>query len=424
MLNIDRNRFDSFIVIGLILLYMLFSAAFILESVAKHFLTEVYVKGLIQNFRNVFPVLAIIIIVYKIFAGLKLSKASFKLATIGIAITLFGFFVGAVNYSVSSLEFLSHFHAYISFVVISFSCSLLSPKLDDNFYKYLGFISFCFLCMCAYFVFIILIKTSGSTALSLTIYSLGIPLCYYMTKARPSVLYYGSLILAVLTFKRGIWVSVASVIFIGQKLNKKFSVFRISPLLIFSIGMLSLFVLLLSVYSDAADLNKLQNLFHSKLFKDSKNASGTMDLLTSGRVTNFFAVIYELEIRNSLLTGLGFGATYDASYGSNRETWITSGVDVIFLHFWLMHGLVIGTILFVAVVLFVLNNYRILSVHRERYFVFLYLLLVFNFTNSIFTFIPWDPIWPIIIGLIIGHKRLIRNVKIINMSRMPVKTGI
>lgn len=146
-------------------------------------------------------------------------------------------------------------------------------------------------------------------------------------------------------------------------------------------------------------------IFDRLIARFANRDSVDIDSISSGRLGNFWAITTQLTGGWSVLTGLGFGAMIDLNKGTSLDEWITSGADVLPMHLWMLHGLIVGTLVLVVIVFFLIRVSRYSRFHSDPWFNIWLIMFALNFINSWFTFVPWDPIWPVSAGLLLARMR-------------------
>lgn len=407
-----RNRdlppsFHTKVAFIAVLLYVFFGIAFIAESVAHHFIQAFYISGVLLYVRVVVMTTAAMGMLIFLTLAAKISRHVILLSLIGFLVLAFSavagfFFQNSVN------PFFSHFQYYLSFIIVLMTCAFLTRLDATKLIVSIKRMAYGLLVAVFAIILFVYLTTPPEFELSLNMTLAIFPLAYFLSATHHSNSYgkLVSTIIIFLTMKRGLWITAVIGLMIGGvKLRRR-------HLLRNGLGIALLFVLTLSaMLSGGIDIQKpFLNLIErlaTRFEFDGTDLLSNVDAISSGRLGNMFAILGDLQHKGALFSGLGFGATIDLNSGTVLAEWITSGADVILLHFWMLHGVLIGTILIGALTWFVFKSFKNHIILKDQWFSFWFFILALSYVSAWFTFVPWDPVWPISIGLLIARKRQI-----------------
>jgi len=360
-LNITRTHL-CFITIG----YTLFLVSFFQESIAPHYMPSFHVTGASLYGRIIFVVMMAFFLAMNLIRGRHVPGLASHVLVIITGLSILGLVTG-VAFGNSTRMIAAHlFHNIIAFTCIASASTI---ALDSH-----GFST-----------------VSGAIHLSVSLQALAWPLCFGLAYRGPKVVHavFAALLLF-LTLKRGLWVAAILVILLGNGL-------------ILSAGLAVISIILAPVLI-ASDIGAgIAEMINLRLLRDF----GGLDEFTSGRWSVISSVFLELQEGVRLLFGTGFGSQFNARAAMEFSTtdWITNGVDVIFAHFWLLYGIVPGTLVFLGLSTLVGHLLIRSRQYRDSHLTFFVLLVIFTYFASFSTFIAWDPFMWTIIGLSIGRLR-------------------
>ena len=407
--------------------YLLFSITYILEVIAGHFFPPLYMGGVLVLGRTL-PVVIAIVYLIKLVKAQLYTTYIFRITLLFLSLLVLISSVNGLYRDNNIHAFLSHLVSYLSFLILLFCCSQMYMLKADKILDFIGKVSPYILLVVLMLTYFIFTMEEQSPRLSLSFTLLCIPVSYYLSSRIIQIWFILSVVLILMTLKRSIWLAFlvqcviawrsgllkgwgASLIFYLKSLviskNKK------SMMHIIIINILILLFLVFS-FTGTDSINKLWGYFWVKLDFENIRAVNLIDAITSGRVLDYYAVLHALGEGNAFLFGLGFGVVYDgmatgeALHGYSGE-WLKSGSDVIFLNMWLLHGVILGSILFIVLLVFLIRSYFFMLETDDRWFRFLFLIFIFYFIESLFSFVPWDPLWAIILGLLIARKKWISD---------------
>jgi hypothetical protein len=205
----------------------------------------------------------------------------------------------------------------------------------------------------------------------------------------------------VLSLKRGMWVSIFALgmvlvarggvgVFLSGRFNKR-SFVVLSSVIFVIISFILTFVWFGGPVVDSL-LQRLAVSIPSGLSYHS------LDAASSGRFGDFFAVYSKVTTDCNVWLGCGFGVEYNYfDYNDPWEItteWVKSGSDVMFLHFFLLLG-VLGLLVYaVFLILFVVSIFGLLRVRWGSVKFFAYACYFLIFLTCLFSFSFFDPMFP------------------------------
>lgn len=380
--------------------YAVFFSAFMVETMFVYYMPNYHVSGILSIIRIIiFSCSFILVLITFTTEGYKLSRNIIFAIASFLTLCIFSTLL-ALLHDIPYTEIIPWIISYLSFVCLFLVSSSINKFNDDDINSFLN--TFSYLSTITVGILIIsmlyLQLTTGALHFSVSAYILGIPVAYYLSQnnSRPFMLAITCFV-CFLSFKRGLWIALLASFLLSH---------YFSPLKRVKFGTIFIsFITIALVLSGTA-------FFFDKIFTDiysikmNFESSGGVDEISSGRFSVLEALINYLSYDFRWLFGSGFGATFNAFefFSSSLEDWETSGVDIIFGQFWLTHGYILGTALFLSLASFIAHSFKSWCYQYDSLYRFLTLLLFFNFINSLFSFVYFDPIWPIAIGFLISRK--------------------
>jgi hypothetical protein len=254
---------------------------------------------------------------------------------------------------------------------------------DDEFVlKILKRFSYLFLILNLFFVAALFVFVDVGLYISASLYSIGVPLSYFAASRKGHIVgVFLVVLVSLFSLKRGL---LLATIFHWLLTTK----FRVKGLLLSILSVLLIFFVAFWIFHLFPD-TLFSKLIESNISRSIESGS-SVDSISSGRVSIMIAVFNELSGIYELLFGAGFGVVFNA-YGflaGHSAEWLTSGVDVIIGHFWLLHGVFFGTILFALISFSISYLYFTRYYKNDAIFAFFVNLLAFNFLVSLTSFTP------------------------------------
>jgi hypothetical protein len=392
---------DRFVLLLLFLSYVAFSVAFFLENILGPYSSLFSIDNSVVSARVLFIGISLLCV----FLFFKRRAPIARLFV--LVFTLFYSALGILGYVVNAHQevsvFIAHFSVYVQFGLLVFAASLLGLCDDDFIVRSIRRFSYGFIFINIVFLIILFIFVDVGLYISASLYSIGFALSYFLSsRSRHSLGLLQVLLVALFSLKRGLLVATILHFFLVGKFSFRNVVFFLIAVLILFFGVYAIY----QVFPDA---------FFSKLIDANVSRSiesgGSLDSVSSGRVSIMTAVLHELSSIYNFVFGAGFGVVFNA-YGfleGRTSEWLTSGVDVILGHFWLIHGVVFGTILFVVVSCSIFYLFLTRYYKSDLIFAFFANLLAFNYLVSLTSFTPWDPVWGLAVGLLLARYRVLRR---------------
>lgn len=384
-LNITRTHL-CFITIG----YTLFLVSFFQESIAPHYMPSFHVTGASLYGRIIFVVMMAFFLAMNLIRGRHVPGLASHVLVIITGLSILGLVTGVAVGNSTRMIAAHLFHNVIAFTCIA-SASTIALDSHGFLFRWARVTSLLILSFSSFVIVGIFSTVSGAIHLSVSLQALAWPLCFGLAYRGPKVVHavFAALLLF-LTLKRGLWVAAIMVILLGNGL-------------ILSAGLAVISIILAPVLI-ASDIGTgISEMIDLRLLRDF----GGLDDFTSGRWSVISSVFLELQEGVRLLFGTGFGSQFNAKAAMEFSTtdWITNGVDVIFAHFWLLYGIVPGTVVFLGLSALVGHLLLKSRQYGDSHLTFFVLLVIFTYFASFSTFIAWDPFMWTIIGLSIGRLR-------------------
>ncbi len=397
------SRTDSAVLFMLFLGYLFFAFAFYLENVLSPYSSKFLIEGLVLVSRLVFLFIAL-------FCSLAFYKRKAPVARILVLAVALFYTAAGISGSIFNMHddigvFVAHLSVYVQFFLMVFGLSLISLQNDDFIVAILRLFSYIILFVNIIFVFGLFVFVDVGLYISASLYSIGFSLSYFISSRKNHGAGVLSVVLvSIFSLKRGL--------LLATLMHWLFTVkFKLKSLFFALFSLLAILILAYGIYQQFPDA------FFSKLIESnisrSLESGSSVDAVSSGRVSIMIAVFNELSGIYKFIFGSGFGVIFDA-YGfleGRSAEWLTSGVDVIFGHFWLLHGVVLGTILSALVSFSIFYMFFTSYYKSDVIFAFFVNLLAFNYLVSLTSFTPWDPVWGLATGLLLARYRVLRRRK-------------
>lgn len=382
-------------------LYFIFYIGFVVDAVFVYYLPAYHSANTLSLLRIfILCISGFIFIMLAASRKLKLKKNEARLIFIFIFLSLLASMVAFYNGNPLN-KINPWIVSYISFVFIFIisSASIYNLSVEDEL-NFLGFLSLSILFIfgAANLIMLFSQRDNYGVHFSVSLYILGVPLAYFL--AGKKIQLYGLLItlfLSIITFKRGLWVAVIVTIICALLYSgKRYIGVKKIIYLVFT-ACISLLITLFFLNDQ---------FFEILNFKMKLEADGGFDAISSGRFSVMYSLVDYLGYNLKWLFGAGFGSTFDAFkfFDDALSTWVTDGVDIIFGQLWLTHGYILGSAIFFWLVIFLLQSLKCVYFKNDFLFRFFVLVLLFNFVASLFSFVYFDLIWPIIIGMLMSRR--------------------
>lgn len=402
----NLKKIDHTLVLLTFFLYLHFQYSFVREAVAVYFLPQLYMEDSIYTSRLLTSFFSLFLFFYTFVRSIHIPKSSIKLFLLGCLLCVVSLNLGTLFLN-NPRDISSHFQYYMTFFLLAFSLSRFNDLESDKIMRFIGKISPLILLLNLALIFSVYSYASPNARLSLSLYSLSIPTSFYLSRSGFSLPTFISLGGAFLSLKRSIWLSNVVQLLFSNRISKRKE--RRDKILVLTFAVVVLLVaVLFALIFEFSSIHKFATFLETRIYVDDDRPINWVDRIGSGRLTDFYGALSELIERNALHYGLGFGASYD-SYGGEQSgyagEWIKNGSDVMFLHFWLIHGVWLGSAIFLLIICFAFNAYQVAKRNNELYYTFLFYLFIFNLVNGLLSFVPYDPIWGIVCGLMTAREK-------------------
>jgi len=382
-------------ILGLLLVFLW---SFFSESIATNYIPSLYITNATLYGRALFWLVMLVFFMARLISRQRIPKISAFFFFVVVTYSLLGL-IASLAHQNTSAGILSHLSHYFGALICILSASMIKFSNVGRFWGSARVFSYAiiFISLAIY----ILIYSSLTTAIhiSLTISALSWPFIYGLQK-RKKLIFWGSTFMIFASLKRGLWLAaLAMILFASSKRQILLSVAITAFVALF----------LINNFSDTT-------LGIIVLNKFNFGAGVGFDEISSGRVSVLLSVNSALAENDAILTGLGFGATFIANsqLPSATNDWVTNGVDVVFGHFWLLHGYVAGTVLFLLYSAAFLAPAIWNRTYKDSVLGFFSAMSIFSYIMSLSTFIFWDPFPWVVIGLAIARRQhLLRHVHMI-----------
>lgn len=370
----------------------LFTIAFFMSSVAKYYLPYLYYPGAVSLMKFVFWSVMTVFVLISTYQGIRVPKTALYTVSIFAFLSIFGSTVGMIR-AAGFLDMASHLSHNLGAMMTILATSTINIRNDD-IDGWLSKLCATILIISGCLVFFSLAQTKSSSHVSLTLMSLSVPFVLSIVKKRPLTLIL-SIALLVLTIKRGLWLAAIATLALHRPKN--------------SIWILC-GVALISIVS-LVTLPQASLIYDLLIYKFVGNESASLDALTSGRIGIFVSLHAALESSDAFYTGLGFGSEFDAYYSIEGKTtaWITNGVDVSLGHFWFLYGYILGSVCFLLYSLISLVPILWALRSSDDILVILSSISFFLYVASLSTFVAWDPLQWVVIGLVISRRNQLKG---------------
>ncbi len=339
--------------------------------------------------------------------GTILQRASLFYGFI-LLVGTYAFLVG-LAYGNSFRYMLAHignFYVFFMGVFFATSINLDSRYLFENAKKYVDLIGVISIISLLWTI----VNQEPGAVFSFGLYGLGIPLAYYIVNGNNalSVFY---VIMSIFSGKRALFLAAILIFFMPSSRIKK--VERSGKGLATVKALLVNALVFLALYTIDGDLgNKAVGNISSRVAthgeENGSNAVMAIDVVSSGRLTDINSVISTLKDQDKLISGMGYGAAYDSyAYSSTFQyasigqssSWYKSGSDIQPAHYILQYGVILGGAIYLFHIIFLF--YSIVKSKNQKWYRFLTLLYMYYLVASLFTFIPADPVWGMLIGMLL-----------------------
>ncbi|WP_342630746.1 hypothetical protein [Marinobacter alkaliphilus] len=392
---------DRLALFFLFLGYVIFSIAFFLENVLGPYSSVFSVESYVLIARVIFIIIGLL-------CFFVFCRRSFPIARLLVlSFTIFYASLGTLGFVVNSPEefsvFFAHLSVYVQFAVLVLGLSSIALHDDRFLISTIRRFAYLILVVNLFFLSALFVFVDVGLYISASLYSVGFSLSYFLSSRKVHPLGISQVLLvSLLSLKRGLFLATILHFLLVSKIGFKS----------FFIVFLAALMLFFGVY---ATYEIFPDSFFSKLIEAnisrSIDSGSSLDAVSSGRVSIMTAVFNEISDFYGLIFGAGFGVVFNA-YGfldGRTAEWLTSGVDVIFAHFWLIHGVVFGTILYFIISFFIVYLFFTRFYKLDVIFAFFVNLLAFNYLVSLTSFTPWDPVWGLATGLLLARYRVLKR---------------
>lgn len=379
------------------ILIQIFVVSFFLESLAGYYFPVLQRPNATLYTRAVFWMLMLAFILVGTLTSKRVPKIAYFTCLVIFLYSVFGALVGVFR-GAAIAGLLSHLSHNIGAMLIILSTSMVSfPDLRKT-QRFLELFSILTLVVSGIVIVGVLAQISSAIHVSLTINALAVPFVAALTNRRP-IMFGASALLIVLTIKRGLWLAALATFAAVTIANP-----RRAAIVFLGLGVLSFAVFIL--LPDDSIISQLITV------KFSESESASLDALSSGRLRILSSLHFALLSRDALLSGLGFGAFFDANSNlpGASMAWITNGLDVSFAHFWFLYGYVFGSLFFLFYSYIALISLLWARRSGDYILIFLSRTSLFLFFASLSTFIAWDPLHWVIIGLAFARRNQLSRI--------------
>lgn len=352
-----------------------------------------------------------------------ITRSASPIYVVILSVGIYALIVGLV-YGNSNRYMLTHagnFFVFFAGVFFASSINLDFKYLFENAKKYVDFIGIISVVSLLWTI----IKQEPGATFSFGLYGLGVPMAYYIVNGNNmlSIFY---LIITFFSGKRALFLSAIMIFFMPFSRAKMVKRSGANITIIRSLLVNLLVLLALSLLGGDLGNKAIDNLASRVTVHGEESDSSTLmalDVVSSGRLTDINAVLSTLMDEDKLITGMGYGAAYDSyAYSSTFQyasigyssSWYKSGSDIQPAHYILQYGVILGGVIYLFHIIFLL--YCITKSKNQKWYRFLTLLYMYYLVASFFTYIPADPIWGILIGMLLkcGFDR--RGLYVIRMT--------